>query len=926
MTIKHRLGDQTIIKPGVYSNYSVVNSMQNLTPSPRNILIVGESDEGPSYENEDLSTNFFSSLNDVRSKYGKGPLVDACVQLLTTQPDRIFTGSTGRIYIAKTNKSDAASRFITDFGSVQSSRYGEIGNYIKSQVKLESTEILPETVVSLLGAPVNQDLNIAGNGVKELELSYNINDIATLVTSINNSDMFLATGENRTLFAVDNIVNIIANNDTITVEGSLDTLPRVNDTIFISKDSSFKGAGNSNIGSYLVVSVGTSSFTAKKIRNFNDSNEEISYTAPEDVGSTSYVNNDIICASQLHIKVIKPNVDGASSTLEMSDDGRIITALNIINPTFSSIISSSVANIASVRADYNSSLEELMVTLIDGTFGRIVQKGTLVEIRENSVLAGSSQQNVGIYHVVKSSVSNIILKRLDSVTTGVDIVQTYLAGENDFASIISNSVSTDEQSVIHNSSQEESISFNMENTLEGTTFRSGVIGGKTLLSISYYNSTVSSAKISIDQKRRLILTVDGVETANIQTSRFNSIARLAEFLETIEGVKTHVHREFSAHNPSILDQVQDLNVLALSSSHKGGVAPIKNDYNSFRETILRSGLKIASETLVMKNKLPVKDDNHVYFREGGNGGTSNNDIQKVLEDCINLPVRMVIPLFSRDAVIDVDDMVTSAESTYDIDAINQLVSAHVSTASNFANQKERIALISYYGEIEDTKIHVNSINNYLCSGVTFQQIKTIDSEGELKWHLPYIAQCMIAAGRAQSLLGIPMLYKAFNMSDIRHIGNESLYSDTFKQSFDYKKLSEVEDAIKAGLIVFGDVAGKSGIVHISPDLSSVSNINDPKSYFYERHNLIFINHELLQTCRSVLNSFIGPRRTDVDSSTIRSALDSTLSSIFLSNGSIRDYRIDSIEDLGNGYRVELSYQPTEAIEFIGISVSVTREM
>jgi len=925
MTIKHRLGDQTIIKPGVYSSYSVVNSMQNLTPSARDILIVGESEEGASFENEDLSSNFFTSLNDVRSKYGKGPIVDACVQLLTTQPDRIFTGSVGRIYIAKTNESTAASRFISDFGTIQSSRFGDVGNYIKSDVKLEQEEVLPELKLSLLGRPENISLDIACNGKKEVSLNIDITDIDTSINLINSTDTLLATGSNIELFDPDEEVVISASQDIINIEGSFKNLPQQNSTIFISKDSSLKGDHNQNIGSYVVLASNIGVVTAKKIRSFNNLDEEIAYVEPENANVVDYIANDIVCISEIVIKTVKPNVDGTSSTLEVSHDGRKITALDFVDPNLTPILSSSVANIASLKVDYVDSREELVLTLIDGTFQRSINKGTIVKIEESSSISGSSNENVGLFEVENSSVNILVLKRLDSVSTGQSIDQKYLAGEGTFAFTQNNIISTDSKSIVHKSTKEKEISFNLENTLENTTFRSGGIGGKYVLSVSYYGAE-NSAKLSIDQKRRMIIHAGGQEVARIQINRFNSITRLAEFLETINGIKTSVNRKFASQSPDILDQVQDLEILALSSSHVGEVAPIKADYNSFKNTVLRSGLRIASETLIFKNKLPEVDVNSVYFQEGGTGGTSNEDIQKALEDCINLPVRMVIPLFSRNAVEDVDDMITSDKSTYDIDSINSLVSSHVSTASNFSNQKERIGLISYYGDVEDTKVHINSINNYLCSGVTFQQVKTVDAEGELKWQLPYITQTMIAAGRAQSLLGMPMLYKSFNISDVRHLGNESLYTDTFKQQFDYKKTDQVEDAISAGLIVFGTVPGKSGIVHISPDVTSVSNINDPKSYFYERHNLIFINHELLQTCRSILNSYIGPRRTDVDRATIRSALESTLSSVFLSGGSIRDYRIDSIEDLGNGYKVELSYQPTEAIEFIGISVSVTREM
>jgi hypothetical protein len=237
------------------------------------------------------------------------------------------------------------------------------------------------------------------------------------------------------------------------------------------------------------------------------------------------------------------------------------------------------------------------------------------------------------------------------------------------------------------------------------------------------------------------------------------------------------------------------------------------------------------------------------------------------------------------------------------------------------NRKERFAICGYHGNFTDAKLMAASLSServQLC----FQMVRTIGGDGNIKWFLPWMEACCLAAGRAQATLGTSLLRKSFTLADIKHIGDLSVYSDTLVMDFD-PDTKDLDEAIEAGLVALRPVTG-FGIRMESPDLSTRSRENDPKGWVYERVSVLFVCDQTIALVRSVLDNYIGNRTTDTSPAVIRSALTSTLSSI-VSTGALRGFSIDAIRSLGNGYECDIAILPTESLEYITATVTAKRE-
>jgi hypothetical protein len=114
----------------------------------------------------------------------------------------------------------------------------------------------------------------------------------------------------------------------------------------------------------------------------------------------------------------------------------------------------------------------------------------------------------------------------------------------------------------------------------------------------------------------------------------------------------------------------------------------------------------------------------------------------------------------------------------------------------------------------------------------------------------------------------------------------------------------------------------------SPDLSSRSRNNDPEGWVWERINVLFTCDEVTDTCRNVLENFIGNRTSDTPVAIIRSALNDTLATFVVGsgNGALLSAKVIDVKSLGNQYKASISITPAEALEAILISVTAERSI
>src|ERR1700677_2681544 len=116
------------------------------------VVIMGESDGGPSYQTVSLAANSFTpdQLQQVTSKYISGQIVDAMTALSAPSNDADITGTANQIYIIKTNQSTKASAIIrtssgspTTYGTIEDLNWGLPGNNYKFQITQLQAEVAP---------------------------------------------------------------------------------------------------------------------------------------------------------------------------------------------------------------------------------------------------------------------------------------------------------------------------------------------------------------------------------------------------------------------------------------------------------------------------------------------------------------------------------------------------------------------------------------------------------------------------------------------------------------------------------------------------------------------------------------------------------------------------------------------------------------
>lgn len=939
MTIAFSVGGSRVVTPGVYSVFKVQDSLLNVVAAARNVLLVGESSEGVPGNLLDATTAYFTDYPTMQAFFTSGPIVDAARQIFTVQPSAVFTGSVGRVYVQQTNQASRAEKEISSpsaYGKVVATKFGESGNFIKSQI-VSSPEVLP--AVSFQVLPLSVDMEAAVSGVQAVgvaSMSFSgVEDFASNLSTLLGAKASVSGGDLQDVVpsSADLTLAVSGNNVVISSTINWTSLPKAGEVAIVPHSSGLAGTSGNNIGTYVVKSVTANTVTLEKVRQMDSSGVgPVAWATPEPVSVAvttgaapfTYATGEVIFVSSVSVEVVESSKEGAAASLEMAAASASLVGVAAVAKMSSraNLLNAANASFGSISAV--ASADQLSVSLGAGAVWMAVPKlGDVVYVSPSSKVAGSSKENVGLHITMSASPSSVVLKRLDG-GTGASVSSVALAGDEaalqSLPAVVSSSVAA-KKTV---SSKEAQVSMNSLNTVSGERFPSTKVGGKIALEISYAGSA-AVAHVSIDTSRRIKLVADTEEVV-MPTLKYPTLAALADKISSLAGWSARVaDATLSSASPAVLDMVDEVACLSLTSEH-AFAARIKNDYSSwvsfFAGTV--SVLDFVAGARPVKAGLPSGESSQSFLLGGAKGATSNADIQAALDAGLKVPAVQVLPLFSRDAYLDVADGLTEPESTYSIDSVHAALKAHVATGWSSSMRRERFGLASFFGSFEESKEKAQTMN-YENVSMAFQLARATGADGNAQWFLPWMLQCCMAAGRSQAVLGTPLLRKSFNVLDVKHIPEPSIYSDTLSRDFDPESKAMVDEAIEAGLLTMGVVEG-AGLRLVSPDLSTRSRVNDPKAWVYERNNVSFIFIEIIQTLRSVLENYIGERTTDVTAPEVASTVVNVLTTFVTSGAIVAFDRSPLVTDLGNGYAVQIQVRPAEALEFISLDVTATRNI
>lgn len=169
--------------PGAYPDVTVKSTPVGIT-STGDIVIIGEAEGGADYTQEKLADNFFTptQLDRVAAKYLRGPIVDAMRALTSPSNDTNITGSTGKVYVVKTNAGTRAQAIVENYGTVKSKNYGIDGNKYYYQVTQVEDEVAPIVIGAKLDVDVDNDTLI--NPLQYENLSFEVRLYGGLVIAV----------------------------------------------------------------------------------------------------------------------------------------------------------------------------------------------------------------------------------------------------------------------------------------------------------------------------------------------------------------------------------------------------------------------------------------------------------------------------------------------------------------------------------------------------------------------------------------------------------------------------------------------------------------------------------------------------------------------------------------------------------------------
>lgn len=787
--------DGTLVIPGAYPKVAVVAATGGVSTTGV-LLLLGESETGPSYSDEDPTLNSFGpdQFSAVSAKFGSGPLVDAYRAAAAPSTDPQITGAPNRIFVVKTNVGSKSTLSLDrsglgSYATLRAKSAGQLGNLIYSTVT-QTAEVSPAisaTVVPNTGAAIDVGFRVNGGAAAAVTQNTGVTPALWLgsfgssVPATTPSSVFSAAGlsptgcVNRSVLTVGTrTVTVVASGSAavFTVSGTAvawDNAPSVGDTLYISN-----GFAAANQGYWIVTAVTSGTIAATKLHNLASTVN----TAPSNETFSPVATTDLQCFSPLTLT----NLAGSNRTA--------------LGATSSLTVSAGASTVT--------------VTNNTGNWAAVPQAGDVVFVPSNTGVKAISTQLAGWSRVVSATATTVVLNRIsggsygggatdaavtaaefnvyrpgiDGVGKSIELFRGGTAASNYFYNPVTFAVSawdvvgasqlvtgTEQTATVNVSRQSDSIQ------------DSYTVGGRVVLNIGYAGTSCS---VNIGATSLVATPTGG--SGSTQTALFKdftTLKDLATWLNSKTGFTCSVAANaYNQLSPTALDR----GVYTAGSS-----ATVPNATALIKADAYYTKLAIANSSVVEFSVNPTAGLPDIqattYFANGAKGATTDANVLAALAAAERVTCNFVIPLFSRDASLDVSDDLTDAASTYTISGVNASVLDHVVRMSQFKKRKPRQGFFSFRG----TYVAAKSVAQGIAAArgsCSFQDVKALASTGSIKQFQPWYMAVLAAAFQAAGFYR-PIFNKSVNCSGVVQAAGDWFDADD----------SSVEDALQAGLLV-----------------------------------------------------------------------------------------------------------------------------
>jgi hypothetical protein len=442
------------------------------------------------------------------------------------------------------------------------------------------------------------------------------------------------------------------------------------------------------------------------------------------------------------------------------------------------------------------------------------------------------------------------------------------------------------------------------------------VGGNIVLS-GGYDGVEATASVQVSSTQ-IILTA-GAGTTTFDKSAYTTMLQLVNAMNLTADWEFQLESTlYNSLSPEVMDEV----TVGAKTTDASTIKParIKKDADEvadFFESSSIADIASQSDTGLMDAATETA------LAGGALGATTTADITAALAAFEEIRVNAVIPLMSRDATSDISDSLTDAASTYTILGIHQAVKTHCNLMSTTKNRSERQGYLSFkdtFSESLDRAALLADQRLQLC----IQDVRNIDSQGAIKWFQPWAQSCMIAGARGGSPVGLPMTFKFFNATGIRHT-SQSMSTAEEDIVIDFNPNAEFEQAISGG-ITFFEQPQSGGIRCVVDNTTYQKDAN----WVYNRGNVMYAADVLAFDFRNQMeNIYIGQKNT-VQASEVKSTAASILAT-FLAQGitvstdeAPNGYKEISVSIEGNIIRITIIVVLVEGIDFILNDITITR--
>lgn len=430
-----------------------------------------------------------------------------------------------------------------------------------------------------------------------------------------------------------------------------------------------------------------------------------------------------------------------------------------------------------------------------------------------------------------------------------------------------------------------------------------VAGGQPVLDVVPLGIPVPF-KVTIEDGE-IDVQVNGTsKTVQAKLGKFPSVGSLAEYLSA-----QFSNLEFSPAT-AVVATVSPLDLDEGVFDSDGAAIRIKKDGADVFRTINEQSNLV--ELIEKGDGLP-SIISKTFLSGGSKGGTTQEDIANAINVCSRIQGNFLVPLFSRNAIEDIEDGLTDPSSTYEIDGIVALARNHVNSMSTFKRRRPRQAFCSFKGGFREQKLMASNLNSPRVS-LSWLDVLNLNSNGQIQAFPPWM-EAAIAAGAQAAAFNQAIFAKNLAINGAFHSENEFSDQDD----------TQLEDALRNGLLTIRR-SDAGGFEFVSDQTTYGTDTN----FVYNSIQAMYATDIVSQTVAQRLeNAFLGRSVADITAASALSEIRTimgdlrNLGLIASSDDAPTGYRNARVEISGGTMKVTIEIKLAGAIYFIPITMLVS---